>query len=171
MDLVAPHAEKHQDWLEDFGHTIYTPSAESQTYAHAIDWMCARAKTARLVIIDALSTLDRQGEPVYKLDPWFMRAAKEAAEYNGCTILVITHPSKDQSHRRRPMLDDLAGGAAVERCCSTVLWMRKAEDEAARHNRELFLLKTRSGPGRYEPIRMRLGPDVNLKETDVVPSV
>jgi hypothetical protein len=171
VEAAEAVAREHHDWLEDFGKTIYTPDLENQTYGHAISWMRARARSARLLIIDALSTLDKQGEPVYKLDPWFMREAKRSAEDHGCTILVITHPAKDQSHRKRPMMDDMSGGAAVERCCSTVLWMRRVDDEAARHNREMFLLKTRTGPGRYAPIRMHLGPDVNLKETDVVPSI
>lgn len=171
-DIANQAVERQYKFLDEFGRCLVCPENTDHDYEYAITWLENACKRNRLVILDAISLLDEGEEGrIWVLDKRLIKKAKAASEAYGSTVLLITHPKQTPPGKtqKRPSMNNLCGGAAIQRCCSSVLWM-KAEREASTYNRELYILKSRDGIGRHEPLYFKFDASVNFVEVYTNPS-
>lgn len=87
-----------------------------------VEEQCAAGR--RIIIIDPISLADPGSEKAWEADRKFMARAKVAIEKAGASLVLITHPRKQNGKASGPpTLDDLAGGAAYGRACASALWV------------------------------------------------
>jgi hypothetical protein len=134
-------------------------------YSDVGDWIEARCKAGvRVLFVDPVSIADAGRDDAWVADRRLMLRAKEAAGEHGASVVLVSHPKAGQAGRI-PALDGIAGGQAIPRLASTVLWLatpKDAHDEDAppipvctlahgtiplRCNRIVHVLKARNGKG------------------------
>ena len=102
------------------------------TMAKCAEWVedqCKRGK--RIVIVDPISLADNGSDKPWEADRKFMARAKVAVEKHGVSLVLVTHPRKQQGKLAGPpQLDDMAGGAAYGRACASTIWISGINDAA-----------------------------------------
>lgn len=92
---------------------------------------------------------------VWVADSKFLQAVKRTATDYGCSVLLVTHPTKTAAFAD---LTALAGAACYQRFSQTILWLEHHEAKTSRvrtacgttdieHNKTLYILKARNGKG------------------------
>lgn len=130
------------------------------TLADAMKWIEERAKAGcRIIIVDPVTLLAKGGNP-WDADPEFIDRVKAVANEYGCSVIMVTHPSKGKAGAEVfPSMGDIAGGAAWEQAGHTFLWFSACYPDATSmcverrgdmpmpmtHNRILYQLKARNG--------------------------
>lgn len=139
-------------------------------------WIMNRAIDGyRIIMVDPITAAKQSGNK-WETDQKFIDDIKEVAAKHGCSILLITHPANAMS--AHPTQDGMQGGKSLSRLCHTMLWLKTisqkdmvqvvtdGNDDMAKLvyirdgkgrrevpiNRELYLLKTRSGTGQNSRI-------------------
>ncbi|MBC8468882.1 MAG: AAA family ATPase [Planctomycetes bacterium] len=161
-DWVKAEAEEvrqafaeHKSLIEKVGQTMYAAPDTQLTLEQLADWICKRAKDGcRVIIADPVTACVSTDKP-WISDNAFLQAIKRTATEYGCSIVLVTHPTKSTSF---PDMNQLAGSAAYARFAQSVLWLEAHDhkDSAIKmsvgtseesHNRTLHILKARNGRG------------------------
>ena len=161
-EWVRNHAEearqaltKHADFLNVFGRCIHASPETQPTLEQLAAWVRERAKAGdRVIAIDPVTAARRTGDP-WNVDNSFLSEVKRTAVDHGCSIAMITHPTKAMTF---PDMNQLAGSAAYARLAQAIVWLESHDDKESRvwmgvdttelsHNRTLHILKARNGRG------------------------
>lgn len=155
--LIARSAiTEHSTELERLSRHLWTSeNLGTETLEQLNQFIESQAKLGRRIIaIDPVTMAERTSKP-WKADLSFVKAAKKTAMDYGCSILLITHPTKDTLE---PTLQNLAGGAAYQRFVDCVVTLQNHEDKESKvkapcgtaelqHNRTVRIEKARNGRG------------------------
>ncbi len=148
--------QKHEKFLDGFGSCIFASPNKQPTLPEVAVWIEARAKAGvRIVCIDPITATSHTSRQSWEEDGAFLSSVKRTADAYGCSILLITHPTKTMV---LPDVNTLAGGSAYSRFSQTILWLESHNDKTHKvrtacgsteitHNRSLHLLKVRNGKG------------------------
>lgn len=99
------------------------------TYKQVGDWIEARCQAGvRVLLVDPISVADPGKEKMWDADRNMMLRAKQAAGEHGASIIFVSHP-KAGPLNRIPSLDSIAGGQAIPRLASTVLWIEPRDEQ------------------------------------------
>lgn len=150
----------HGELLDRIDKSIKVVNGSAPTLDEIGDWVEARAASGdRIIIVDPVTRARTSGSRFNDDERVVDRIAAAAAKH-AASVIVVTHPPKI-SAAARPSLMDLAGGAAWSRFAQSVFFMRRVEPVKrvrviepqsnlqinSSINREVHLLKCRSGPG------------------------
>ena len=154
-DLARGKYAEHKDFLESFGQCLWAEPDEQQTLDQVAAWVAARANDGcRILAIDPITAAVGTDKP-WIADNAFLQKIKRTASQTGCSIILVTHPTKAYL---KPDVNTLAGSAAYSRFAQSIIWlmghtmktstvkgiMGTAEVE---HDRTLMIMKARNGKG------------------------
>ena len=154
--IVRPAIVEHSQELERLSRHLWTSDNLGVELLEQVnEWIDGQAKLGRrIIVVDPITMLARSGKP-WISDLAFVKAAKRTAEDYGCSILLVTHPTKDTLE---PTLQNLSGGAAYQRFVDCVITLQNHEPKKSmvstpvgttgmEHNRMIRVEKARSGRG------------------------
>ena len=157
-DYVDALEECHADWVDDFGKHIWLSPDKMASLDDVDQWIESRAKEGyRVIMVDPITAAGKGDLPVWTADEKFINAVIKIVKNHKCSVLLITHPATSMS--TTPSLDGLKGGKMMGNLCDTVLWLTTVEPKEVpcvlfsgitlprTINREMTLVKTRSGKG------------------------
>lgn len=162
-EWVGAHADQMRELLDLHGpelarladHWFVAAALNVDTQEQAAAWVEQQARIGRRVVaVDPVTMLTRLGKP-WDADTRFIKSLKKTAQTYGITILLVTHPAKGVTD---PTRENLAGGAAYERFCDTMLVLQSHDPKTSlvrtpcgtaemKHNRTLRIEKARHGSG------------------------
>jgi hypothetical protein len=150
-------ARRHAADIDQVGAALWVN--QTATYADVAAWVEDRCNAgARVLLVDPISVADPGGEKPWEADRSLMLRAKRCAAESGASVVFVSHPKLGPANRL-PSLDAIAGGGAIPRLASTVLWVDPREDETIsvrtlahgtaplRINRIIRVLKARNAKG------------------------
>lgn len=150
--LLAEHSES----LERLARCLWTSETlGAETLEQLATWITEQAKAGRRIIcIDPVTAATRTGQP-WVSDLEFLRSIKKTATEYGCSILLVTHPQRGVTE---PSRENLAGSAAYERFCETIITVANHDPKESfvrtdvgtgelEHNRTVRIEKARNGRG------------------------
>lgn len=154
--LAESSINEHSEELERLSRHLWaSDNLGAETLEQLNVWIDAQAKLKRrLICLDPITAATRTSKP-WIADLAFLKAAKKTATDYGCSILLVTHPTKDTLE---PTLQNLAGGAAYQRFVDCVITLQGHEPKESRvrapvgtadmeHNRMVRIEKARNGKG------------------------
>ncbi len=163
-DEADAHRAKTQSWQRSFGRCIHTPPSDViATHDNIVEWVRKAAEAGtRVIVVDPIS-IAASNEKAWLADASFVSRAKKIAEKYGCSLILVTHPSKRPDGET---LDDVSGGAAFTRFAQCVLWLKFMPDIETKAckldsgdiatlreiNREMVIAKARNGPGQGQRV-------------------
>ncbi|MBA7621571.1 hypothetical protein ES703_28935 [subsurface metagenome] len=176
--IIRPAIVEHSQELERLSRHLWTSDDLSIELLEQLgDWIDGQAKLGRRVVaVDPVTMLARSGKP-WVSDLAFVKAAKRTAKDYGCSILLITHPTKDTLE---PTLQNLAGGSAYQRFVDVVITLQNHEPKQSivstpvgtadmEHNRTVRVEKARNGRGTGCRLAFDFEPGcLKLKELGVI---
>ena len=130
----------------------------------------------RIIAVDPITMVGRTGKP-WISDLAFVKAAKRTTKDYGCSVLLVTHPTKDTLE---PTLQNLAGGAAYQRFVDVVITLQSHEPKQSKvstpcgtadmeHNRTVRVEKARNGRGTGCRLAFDFEPgSLKLKEIGII---
>jgi len=148
-------AQEHAAFLDSFGRVIHAMPEAQPNLEQLASWVKTKAEAGcRIIGIDPVTAAARIGDP-WTADGRFLQAIKRTATDYGCSILLVTHPTKTAAFAD---LTALAGAACYQRFAQTILWLEHHEAKVSRvktacgtldleHNKTLYILKARNGKG------------------------
>jgi hypothetical protein len=115
----------------------------------------------RIVIVDPITVADPGTLKPWEADRIMMARLGECVSKSKASVLLLTHPKKAGGGGKPavPTMDDLAGGAAISRLASAVLWLEplprnhvgqwtaNGENYVGAAHKRIRVLKSRNGPG------------------------
>jgi len=137
-----------------------TDEMDGVSYDTVVEWMLLKAQQkARIIIVDPITSADGNGKPWID-DKKLVNQAKRIAGKYDCSIIIVSHPAKNNAI---PSLDSLSGGAAYQRHTDCVLWLEAIEPSeetfmgacgrsSSEIDRVMHLLKVRNGRGQGKRI-------------------
>jgi KaiC/GvpD/RAD55 family RecA-like ATPase len=147
---------KHRDFLASIARQIWTTEMlAAETLEQLADWVEQQARAhMRIVAVDPITAAARTASP-WVADLAFLRAIKHTAMQTGCSVILLSHPTKGQVD---PSLGTLAGSAAFERFTDCVLTIHAHDAKRGsvrtmfgttneEYNRTVRIEKARNGPG------------------------
>ena len=150
--LLAEHSES----LERLARCLWTSETlGAETLEQLATWIAEQAKASRRIIcLDPVTAAARTGQP-WVSDLEFLRSIKKTATEYGCSVLLVTHPQRGVTE---PSRENLAGSAAYERFCETIITVANHEPKESlirtdvgtgdlEHNRTVRIEKARNGRG------------------------
>lgn len=168
FEWIEEHPKESSDIMGQFYTDIHkignlittTDKLDGVSYDSVTDWLRVKARQGvRIIAVDPITSADGQNKPWID-DKKLVSAAKKIAGEYQCSIIIVSHPSKNNA---MPSLDSLSGGAAFQRHSDCVLWLEaiepknvsimgycgRTEDEI---DRVMHLLKVRNGRGQGKQI-------------------
>lgn len=172
--LVKEHSKK----LERFsGHLWASDNLGAETLEQLAEWIEAQAKLGRrLIAIDPITALSRMAKP-WIADPAFLKSIRKTSTNYGCSVILVTHPTKDTLE---PTLQNLAGSAAYQRFVDCIITLQNHEPKESRvktacgstdmeHNRTVGIEKARNGKGTGIRLAFEFSRDsLTLKELGII---
>lgn len=162
-------ARRHAQDIDELGASLWVN--QTATYADVGDWIEARCKAgARVLLVDPISVADAGKEDAWVADRRLMLRAKAAAAECGASVVFVSHPKAGPANRA-PSLDAIAGGQAIPRLASTVLWVEPRDEgplavrtlahgtAPLRVNRVVRILKARNAKGTGAAVGFWFDPD------------
>jgi len=150
-------ARRHGETIDELGSSLWVN--EAATYAQVAHWIEERcAAGARVIVVDPISVANPASDRPWEADRDLMLRAKRCAASAGASVIFVSHPKLGPANRL-PSLDAIAGGGAIPRLASTVLWIEPTDEEEVsvrtlghgtiplRINRRVRVLKSRNGKG------------------------
>ncbi len=137
------------------------------TVDQTLAWLNDQGKAGkRVVTIDPITMLDTSKGKEHEEAKRLMDGASKIAQKYGMSILVVTHNSSLAGLKGNPTLDQVAGGKGYTRFADTVFWLSPTPKDGetqvmirkagatyfAEANRQLLILKSRSGTGVGETV-------------------
>jgi len=179
--LVETSIKEHSEELERLSsHLWASDNLGAETLEQLNAWIEAQAKLRRRIIaLDPITAATRTSKP-WIADLAFLKAAKKTATDYGCSILLVTHPTKDTAE---PTLQNLAGGAAYQRFVDCVVTLQNHEPKESRvrtpcgtidieHDRMVRIEKARNGKGTGCRLAFAFDRDsLTLKELGIIMKV
>ena len=170
---------ENSEWIESFGRRIICKDKGMTTTESICEWIDKYAPNNRLLVIDPITA--RLGGKAAEEDLRIIGHAKDKAMEHGCSILLVTHPKQnspmDKKGRLLPHLNSIAGGSAIARFCTCILWLEYQEEEeesligstfpSGTINRRLHILKARDADANRVEIGLKL-TNLNFKEVGVI---
>lgn len=154
--IVRPAITEYSLELERLSRHLWTSdNLGAETLEQLNDWINSQAKLGRrLIAVDPITMAGRTGKP-WISDLAFVKTAKKTSIDYGCSVLLVTHPTKDTLE---PTLQNLAGGAAYQRFVDCVITLRNHKSKQSKvstpcgtvelkHNRTVRVEKARNGKG------------------------
>lgn len=151
-ELVGDHA----DCLELFARHLWTSDTlGAETLEQLAEWTDSQARQGRRIICaDPVTAAARTGKP-WVSDLAFLRSVKRTATDCGCSIVLVTHPQRGVTE---PTRENLAGSAAYERFCETIITLANHDavesmvmtplgTTTMKHDRTVRVEKARNGRG------------------------
>jgi len=150
--------DEHAEALESIVRDLSTSKGlGSDTLEQIGEWVERQAAMGRrIIIVDPITAAVRTDKP-WVADKNFLNAAKGTCKRHGCSLLVVTHPTKGALN---PDLTNIAGGATYEQNSDVILTLHTHDDghtntvktacgrSEIEHNRTVRIEKVRNGPGR-----------------------
>jgi len=147
---------EHTEQLELFAHHLWaSDNLGAETLEQLAEWIAQQAKLSRRIIcIDPVTAAARTGKP-WVVDLAFLKAVKKTAVDYNCSVVLVTHPTKDTAE---PNLQNLAGAAAYQRFTDVIITLRNHESQTScvktavgrtevEHTRTVRIEKARNGSG------------------------
>jgi len=170
-----------KEYSEELGrlsrHLWSSDNLGAETLEQLNDWIDAQAKLRRRIIcLDPITAATRTSKP-WIADLAFLKAAKRTAVDYGCSLLLVTHPTKETAE---PTLQNLAGGACYQRFVDSVITLQNHEAKESRvkmpcgttdtsHNRTVRIEKARNGKGTGCRLAYEFDRDsLTLKEIGII---
>lgn len=158
-------ARQHADWMDAFGRCIHVTGALFNTMDIVVKWVADQAaKGTRVIIVDPITLAVCEGD-LFREELKYLSMMKSDIDTTGSSLVLVTHPKQGNN----PIgMNAMAGSAAYQRACQTILWMEHLdedtdmeikrlnhsnfgapfwEDATVTCNRRLYLLKTRNSSG------------------------
>lgn len=160
--------EDYKDFITSFQLKLFA-SKTPPTVDHVLKWVREKAEYGcRIIGIDPISLVDYASKKPWEEDKRLLSQLDQIASDYGCSIVLITHPTKVL--QGNPHMSYLAGSSAYARCVDTIIWLEAHEEKSSMvismlgrheytHNRTLHMLKVRLGVGEG----MRLAYSFNPK--------
>jgi hypothetical protein len=172
--LLADHSES----LERLARCLWTSETlGAETLEQLATWIAEQAKAGRRIIcIDPVTAAARTGQP-WVSDLEFLRSIKKTATEYGCSVLLVTHPQRGVTE---PSRENLAGSAAYERFCETIITIANHEPKESlvrtavgtgelEHNRTVRIEKARNGRGTGSRLAYNFDPDsLTMRELGLI---
>ena len=143
-----------------------------------IEWVQCKAKAgSRIIVVDPVTAVETDGK-VWESDKKLMNLLWQTAKQYGCSIILVTHPSKPGSVM--PDASNIAGGAANSRAASCILWIETIKPKESKvltimdttepimHNRVIKLIKTRSGKGMGKRVACTFDGSLKLRDHGII---
>ena len=154
--IVRSAITEHSKELERFSRHLWTSdNLGAETLEQLNEWIESQAKLGRRIIaVDPITAATRTTKP-WIADLAFLKSAKKMAINYGCSVVLITHPTKDTLE---PTLQNLAGGTAYQRFVDCVITLQNHETKESKvrascgtgdieYNRTVRVEKARNGRG------------------------
>lgn len=157
--LIAEAAlSEHAEALESIVRDLSTSDGlGADTLEQIAEWVERQAVMGRrIIIVDPITAATRTDRP-WIADRNFLNAAKGTCKRHGCSLLVVTHPTKGTLD---PDLTNIAGGATYEQNSDVILTLHTHGDghtntiktgcgrTEIEHNRTVRIEKVRNALGR-----------------------
>jgi len=149
----------------------------AETLEQLATWIAEQAKAGRRIIcIDPVTAAARTGQP-WVSDLEFLRSIKKTATEYGCSVLLVTHPQRGVTE---PSRENLAGSAAYERFCETIITIANHEPKESlvrtavgtgelEHNRTVRIEKARNGRGTGSRLAYNFDPEtLTMREVGLI---
>lgn len=143
-----------------------------------LQWVIDKAKAgSRVIVIDPITAVSHDGK-IWESDKNLLNSLWQTAKQYGCSIILVTHPSKSGSVM--PDISSLSGGASFGRACSCAIWIETIKPKESKvltimdttepftHNRVIHLLKTRSGKGTGRKIACTFDGSLKLRDHGII---
>ncbi len=146
---------ENEEFLEKMGRCLWACPDIQLTLEQLAEWVQERAERGyRVICIDPVTAAAQNPKPWIE-DNFFLQQIKRTATGYGCSVVLVTHPSKTMS---LPDMTSLAGSAAYARFSQTILWLENHRPKSSKvrmacgtdeqqHNRTLHVLKARNSRG------------------------
>ena len=167
-------ADKHSTFLDNVGRILHARADAEVTLRDLAQWVGDQGKRgSRIIGVDPVTAAARLGDP-WVADAKLLQSVKRTATDYGVSILLVTHPVKSVTY---PDMTQLAGSAAYQRFCQTILWLEMHDPKMSEiktscgtteveHNRTLYILKARNGKGGGFKLAFQFEPE-NLKLSEL----
>jgi len=170
-EIAAQVIREHLDFINDFGRFVWAMPDKMIYQKDIVGWIRERAEAGcKAIAVDPATRAERIGEP-WRADTEFINTISRIAVSTRTAVFLILHPSK--SINASPDLATVAGSAAYTRFADNVIWLENHDYKqssiqystgtiAAKHNRTVWILKTKDGPGTGARLAYNFDPS-NLK--------
>jgi len=176
--IVRSAITEHSMKLERLSRHLQTSETlGAETLEQLNEWITSQAKLGRRIIaIDPITAATRTAKP-WVADLAFLKAAKKITTDYGCSVLLVTHPTKETFE---PTLQNLAGGAAYQRFVDCVVTLQSHEPKESRvktpcgttdveHSRLVRVEKARNGKGTGYKLAFEFNRDsLTLEELGII---
>ena len=149
----------YQPELDVLTGSIWDAPDDHKTSDDVVEWVEARAKEGRrIIVVDPITAAD-SGDKPWKEDERTAKSLKRIARNYGVSVVLVTHPKGNGGKGGGDIRHMLAGGQAWPRAAQTIVWIKKL-DKPKRYqvhngygptvacvNRILKVGKTRNGSG------------------------
>jgi len=155
--VIRSSISEHSQELERLSHHLSTSEnlGNAENLEQLAEWIQTQAKHCRrLIAVDPITAAGRTSKP-WISDLAFLKSAKKTAIDYGCSIVLVTHPTKGVLE---PTKENLAGSAAYERFTDAIITLQNHEPKESRvktdcgttdieHTRTVRIEKARNGKG------------------------
>lgn len=176
--IIRSDITEHSMELERLSRHLWTSdNLVAETLEEIDRWVESQAKLGRrLIAIDPITMAGRTAKP-WVADLAFVKAAKKTGIDFGCSVLLVTHPTKDTLE---PTLQNLAGGACYQRFVDCVITLQNHEPKESKvstpcgtagmeHNRTVRVEKARNGKGTGLSLAYEFNKDsLTIKELGII---
>ena len=169
---------QHECFLNTFGENIDAHPDSQLTHQQILNWIQSKARQGcRVIAVDPITALAPTGKESWTADNSFLQNTQRTATDYGCSVILITHPTKTVTF---PDMNQLAGSAAYARFSECILWLELHEPKdsnvktdcgttSLEHNRTLHLLKSRNGTGQGKKVAFNFdSKDLSLVELGLI---
>jgi hypothetical protein len=177
-DRTRALMREHAPSLECFARHLSTSDVlGAETLEQLAEWTDSQARLGRRIIaIDPVTAAARTGKP-WVSDLAFLRSVKRTATDYGCSIILVTHPQRGVTE---PTRENLAGSAAYERFCETIITLANHDPRESKiktslgtttmeYNRTVRIEKARNGRGTGCRLAFAFCPDsLTLREYGLI---
>jgi hypothetical protein len=183
-DWIVMHPEaarraysENKDFIRKVSRAIHAPDSQ-QTFKQIAEWIGQKAsRGARFIGVDPITAAQVLKRQMWSEQNDFLQQVKQIAVEYGCSILLVTHPTKQVL---QPDINQLAGSAAFGRFCQSALWLEHIDQTTgdvktqlgtipADYNRILHIIKARNSIGQGARLACTFDRDtLILKEAGMV---
>lgn len=132
-EAVERYYNENRDWVRDYMGKLTICNGYESDVRYVKNWLETTAKNGtRIVVVDPITLVNNQDRDGWKTEGDMFLYSKKIAEDYGCSVLLVTHPTKNPPVGKDghiiPSFGALAGSSTINRAAACVLWLKNVDD-------------------------------------------